>query len=82
MININVSRPQTYKMEAFQIVGDARATLEGILPMIEGYRTAYGEKITELKNEWVKERERLKQLILNGKILIRKSKPLYTGYFK
>ncbi|HGW2915777.1 TPA: 3D-(3,5/4)-trihydroxycyclohexane-1,2-dione acylhydrolase (decyclizing) [Enterococcus faecalis] len=60
MININVSRPQTYKMEAFQIVGDARATLEGILPMIEGYRTAYGEKITELKNEWVKERERLK----------------------
>ncbi|HBI1566116.1 TPA: 3D-(3,5/4)-trihydroxycyclohexane-1,2-dione acylhydrolase (decyclizing), partial [Enterococcus faecalis] len=26
MININVSRPQTYKMEAFQIVGDARAT--------------------------------------------------------
>ena len=40
MININVSRPQTIKKEAFQIVGDARATLEGILQMIEGFRTA------------------------------------------
>ena len=28
--------------------------------MIEGYQTAYGEKIDELKEEWISERNRLK----------------------
>lgn len=60
MLNINVSRPQAYKMEAFQVVGDAKATLEEIAPLIEGYQTAYGEEISDLKNEWLSERKRLK----------------------
>lgn len=60
MMNINVSRQQAAKLEAFQVVGDAKATLEQLAPMIEGYQTAYGEKINELKEEWISERNRLK----------------------
>ncbi|BDP65347.1 MULTISPECIES: 3D-(3,5/4)-trihydroxycyclohexane-1,2-dione acylhydrolase (decyclizing) [Enterococcus] len=60
MMNINVSRQQAAKLEAFQVVGDAKATLEQLAPMIEGYQTTYGEKINELKEEWLSERNRLK----------------------
>lgn len=60
IMNINVSRPQAYKMEALQVVGDARATLEALKPMIEGYQATYGLKISKLKEEWLSERNRLK----------------------
>lgn len=58
-LNINVSRPQSYKLDAFQVVGDAKATLQELLPLLEGYTTAFNDTLEELKSEWLKERDRL-----------------------
>lgn len=61
-LNINVSRPQTYKFDAFQVVGDAKATLEALLPLLSGYETEFGTTLKELKSEWTIERDRLKNV--------------------
>lgn len=48
-------------------MGDVWVILEGILLMIEGYWMVYGEKIIELKSEWVKEWEWLKIIYFKWK---------------
>ncbi|MBF2524724.1 3D-(3,5/4)-trihydroxycyclohexane-1,2-dione acylhydrolase (decyclizing) [Listeria seeligeri] len=58
-LNINVSRMQTYKLDAFQVVGDAKATLQKITPLLKGYETQFGDTIAEYKTEWLTERTRL-----------------------
>ncbi|WP_099352541.1 3D-(3,5/4)-trihydroxycyclohexane-1,2-dione acylhydrolase (decyclizing) [Fredinandcohnia onubensis] len=58
-LNINVSRIQAYKMDAFQVVADAKVTLEQLSPLLEGYESEFGSIITDLKEEWIAERERL-----------------------
>ncbi|MBP2075988.1 3D-(3,5/4)-trihydroxycyclohexane-1,2-dione acylhydrolase (decyclizing) [Oceanobacillus polygoni] len=58
-LNINVSRMQAYKLDAFQVVADAKATLEQLVPLLEGYLTEFGNTISDLKEEWSAERNRL-----------------------
>src|SRR5699024_815334 len=58
-VNINVSRFQTYKMDAVQVVGDAKVSLALLTEQLDGYESAYGEEIADLKANWEKERERL-----------------------
>ncbi|EMG28178.1 putative IolD protein [Listeria fleischmannii 1991] len=58
-LNINVSRPQAYKFDAFQVVADAKTALSALLPRLEGYRTSYHNELQVLQEEWNKERERL-----------------------
>ncbi|AHI54918.1 3D-(3,5/4)-trihydroxycyclohexane-1,2-dione acylhydrolase (decyclizing) [Listeria ivanovii] len=58
-LNINVSRMQTYKLDAFQVVGDVKATLQKLTPLLVGYKTEFGDTITTYKNEWLTERKRL-----------------------
>lgn len=58
-LNINVSRPQAYKLDAFQLVADARTALEQLAPLLEGYTTDFGDHIQHLKEEWNQERTRL-----------------------
>lgn len=58
-VNINVSRFQTYKMDAVQVVGDAKVSLALLTEQLDGYEAAYGEEIADLKANWEKERERL-----------------------
>lgn len=64
-LNINVSRMQAYKLDAFPVVADAKATLEALIPMLEGYRSEFGNSITELKEEWLVERDRLSKITFN-----------------
>lgn len=64
-LNINVSRPQTYKFDAFQVVGDAKVTLEALLPLLEGYETTFGAQLAEWRKEWYVERERLHNTTFN-----------------
>ncbi|HCJ4331762.1 TPA: 3D-(3,5/4)-trihydroxycyclohexane-1,2-dione acylhydrolase (decyclizing), partial [Listeria innocua] len=64
-ININVSRMQTYKLDAFQVVGDAKATLIELTPLLKGYKTQFGDKISTYKKEWLKERTRLQHTKFN-----------------
>ncbi|NGP46097.1 3D-(3,5/4)-trihydroxycyclohexane-1,2-dione acylhydrolase (decyclizing) [Bacillaceae bacterium SIJ1] len=61
-LNINVSRMQAYKLDAFQVVADAKAALEQLEPLLEGYKSTFGSDISALKDEWAKERARLSKV--------------------
>ncbi|UQZ50783.1 3D-(3,5/4)-trihydroxycyclohexane-1,2-dione acylhydrolase (decyclizing) [Bacillus subtilis] len=61
-LNINVSRMQAYKLDAFQVVADAKVTLGKLHGLLEGYESEFGTKIRELKDEWLAERERLSKV--------------------
>lgn len=58
-LNVNVNRMQAYKFDALQVVGDAKATLEAIAPLLGDYESSYGEEFRELKVKWNEERDRL-----------------------
>ncbi|MFB9760411.1 3D-(3,5/4)-trihydroxycyclohexane-1,2-dione acylhydrolase (decyclizing) [Ectobacillus funiculus] len=64
-LNINVSRMQAYKLDAFPVVADAKSTLEALIPMLEGYESEFGDTITEVKQEWLAERDRLSKVVFN-----------------
>lgn len=64
-LNINVSRLQAYKLDAFPVVADAKTTFESLIPMLEGYESEYGNSIAELKQEWYAERDRLAKVTFN-----------------
>ncbi|MGM0877310.1 MAG: 3D-(3,5/4)-trihydroxycyclohexane-1,2-dione acylhydrolase (decyclizing) [Bacillota bacterium] len=64
-LNINVSRMQAYKLDAFPVVADARTTFDALIPMLEGYMSEFGDTITELKEEWLVERDRLSKVTFN-----------------
>lgn len=61
-LNINVSRMQAYKLDAFQVVADAKVTLGELHGLLEGYKSEFGSTIKELKDEWLAERERLSKV--------------------
>ncbi|MFJ1448539.1 3D-(3,5/4)-trihydroxycyclohexane-1,2-dione acylhydrolase (decyclizing) [Bacillus halotolerans] len=61
-LNINVSRMQAYKLDAFQVVADAKVTLGKLHVLLEGYRSEFGSTIQELKDEWLAERDRLSKV--------------------
>ncbi|GMA60973.1 3D-(3,5/4)-trihydroxycyclohexane-1,2-dione acylhydrolase (decyclizing) [Alicyclobacillus fastidiosus] len=61
-LNINVSRLHAYKLDAFQVVADARATLEQLAPLLGDYVTEFGHEIQRLKDEWSVERARLQRV--------------------
>lgn len=58
-LNINVSRLQTYKLDGFQVVADAKVALENLEALLVGYETEYGESLGDWKAEWLSERTRL-----------------------
>ncbi|MDT8859242.1 3D-(3,5/4)-trihydroxycyclohexane-1,2-dione acylhydrolase (decyclizing) [Alkalihalobacillus sp. MEB130] len=64
-LNVNVSRMQAYKLDGFQVVADARTTFEALTPLLEGYESEFGNMITELKEEWLAERDRLSKVTFN-----------------
>ncbi|PJZ01734.1 MULTISPECIES: 3D-(3,5/4)-trihydroxycyclohexane-1,2-dione acylhydrolase (decyclizing) [Bacillus] len=61
-LNINVNRMQAYKLDAFQVVADAKVTLGKLHGLLEGYKSEFGSTIKELKDEWLAERERLSKV--------------------
>src|SRR5699024_12715045 len=58
-ININVNRMQSYNMDAMQLVGDAKKTVQSLDKQLEGYQSAFKDELTRLKQEWEDERNRL-----------------------
>ncbi|KUL19485.1 3D-(3,5/4)-trihydroxycyclohexane-1,2-dione hydrolase [Bacillus paralicheniformis] len=61
-LNINVNRMQAYKLDAFQVVADAKVTLGKLHGLLEGYKSEFGSIIKELKDEWLAERDRLSKV--------------------
>jgi 3D-(3,5/4)-trihydroxycyclohexane-1,2-dione acylhydrolase (decyclizing) len=64
-LNINVSRMQAYKLDAFPVIADAKTTFEALIPMLEGYVSEFGDTISVLKEEWLAERDRLSKVVFN-----------------
>lgn len=63
-ININVFEMDAYKHAALPLVGDARATLEELLPMVESYRAdeSYQALVKQYNIEWDQEVTRVYNL--------------------
>ncbi len=61
LININVAEFDAYKHSAIPLVGDARATLEELLPLLEGWQVAaeYRALAAQYNREWDAEVERI-----------------------
>ncbi|MEF2292872.1 MULTISPECIES: 3D-(3,5/4)-trihydroxycyclohexane-1,2-dione acylhydrolase (decyclizing) [Virgibacillus] len=76
-LNINISRMQAYKLDAFQVVGDAKATLKELAPLLEGYKANYGTQLEKLKREWLDERKRLANVQFKRKDFV----PEIDGHF-
>lgn len=64
-LNINVSRPQTYKFDALQVVGDARESIDALYQRLTGYQSEFGDYLATWKAEWLVERERLHNINFN-----------------
>ncbi|MFJ7684920.1 3D-(3,5/4)-trihydroxycyclohexane-1,2-dione acylhydrolase (decyclizing) [Peribacillus butanolivorans] len=64
-LNINVSRLQTYKLDGFQVVADAKIALEQLEGLLEGYETEFGGMFAEWKEDWLAERDRLSKVTFN-----------------
>jgi 3D-(3,5/4)-trihydroxycyclohexane-1,2-dione acylhydrolase (decyclizing) len=60
-ININVAEFDAYKHAALPLTGDARVTLEELLPLVSGYQVDanYRVKISNYRAEWEKEVDRI-----------------------
>ncbi|MBO3064837.1 3D-(3,5/4)-trihydroxycyclohexane-1,2-dione acylhydrolase (decyclizing) [Staphylococcus shinii] len=61
-LNININRMQAYKMDAIQVIADAKVTLKKLLDNLGDYRTNYENNINKLKEEWRNERKRLRTI--------------------
>lgn len=64
-LNLNVSRLQAYKLDAFQVVADAKVTLELLAPLLENYISEFNEEIEHVREEWLAERKRLGHIKFN-----------------
>ena len=60
-ININVAEFDAYKHAALPLTGDARATLEELLPLVSEYQVdaSYRLKVVNFRSEWEKEVDRI-----------------------
>ncbi|MGB3351887.1 MAG: 3D-(3,5/4)-trihydroxycyclohexane-1,2-dione acylhydrolase (decyclizing) [Mycobacterium sp.] len=60
-VNVNVFEMDAHKHSGVAVTGDARATLEELLPMLAGYRTkqAYVDEVAAHRKWWDDELERL-----------------------
>ncbi|MGX7419885.1 3D-(3,5/4)-trihydroxycyclohexane-1,2-dione acylhydrolase (decyclizing) [Carnobacterium gallinarum] len=61
-LNININRMHASKLDAFQMIGDAKEILAVIIPELLGYKTAFNKEIGQLKEAWAVERERLRTI--------------------
>src|SRR5699024_5266772 len=61
-ININVNRMQSYKIDAMQLVGDAKKTMQSLDKQLEGYQIAFKDELTSFKQEWEDKIKRLESI--------------------
>lgn len=61
-LNVNLSRMQTYKLDAVSVVADIKEFLKEVTPELEDYKTSYGNELEVVKEEWEVERKRLAEL--------------------
>lgn len=84
-VSINIDRFDAYKMDAYQVVADAKLAINGLDKILgsTGYESSFGEEIKEAKDKWNEERERLKNYSYgeNFKTLIKPQDPRTVNEF-
>ncbi len=61
-VNINVSDFQALKLEAVPVVADAKRALPLLLDALDGYKAPYTTEVTEARDRWFKELDRLQHI--------------------
>lgn len=59
ILSINVCSFDAYKMNAKQIIADAKETLAALSAKLDGYTAYYGDELAALKQEWDAEVDRM-----------------------
>jgi 3D-(3,5/4)-trihydroxycyclohexane-1,2-dione acylhydrolase (decyclizing) len=59
ILGINIAPFDAYKMNGEPIVADAKLTLEALVKAAPGYRSAWGDRIRAVRDEWKTEVDRL-----------------------
>jgi 3D-(3,5/4)-trihydroxycyclohexane-1,2-dione acylhydrolase (decyclizing) len=62
VLGINVAPFDAYKMNGEPIVADAKLALEALVKAVPGYKSEWGDRIGQVKDEWNKEVDRLYSL--------------------
>jgi len=62
VIAINTSRYHASKLDALQVVGDAKAVLAQLMTGLDGHKSSYKNEIVKAKDAWRKEYQRIAQL--------------------
>jgi len=58
-LNLNINRFHAQKLDAQALLGDARASLEALGALLEGYRADWGEAVPRARADWATETQRL-----------------------
>lgn len=71
-ININVNRFDAFKLDAVQVIADARMGLEALHQGLQGsdFRAAWGHKIADVREELIAETKRVYQVEYSGEDFI------------
>ncbi|MCD8795046.1 3D-(3,5/4)-trihydroxycyclohexane-1,2-dione acylhydrolase (decyclizing) [Mammaliicoccus sciuri] len=64
-ININVNRVDAYKLDAIQVVGDAKISISLLDKALSKCQFNTLDEVNDLKNKWSEERERLSHVDIN-----------------
>jgi 3D-(3,5/4)-trihydroxycyclohexane-1,2-dione acylhydrolase (decyclizing) len=59
ILGLNIAPFDAYKMNGVPIIADAKLTLQGLIKAVQGYTSAWGDRIKEVRSEWEKEVDRL-----------------------
>lgn len=58
-LSVNVNSFDAYKMNARQVIADAKLTLEALDKTLGDYQASYGDEINALREEWFQEVDRM-----------------------
>ncbi|MDR0758521.1 MAG: 3D-(3,5/4)-trihydroxycyclohexane-1,2-dione acylhydrolase (decyclizing) [Treponema sp.] len=59
IMGINIAPFDAYKMNGEPVIADAKLTLESLAGALSGYRSEWGDRIQEVRDEWKAEVDRL-----------------------
>lgn len=65
LININVNRVDAYKLDATQVVGDAKVSIAKLQEKLKNHQFDTKDIVRDIKNQWNNERNRLAEININ-----------------
>lgn len=65
LININVNRVDAYKLDATQVVGDAKVSIAKLIDKLNKHQFDTEDTVRDIKNQWNNERDRLAEININ-----------------